>query len=504
MLSGYATPEATAAYAAAHPGIAYRPLDETGLLVSPAGFGGYRVDIHSQIFHEALALALRQGVNLVDTSANYAGGSSEALVGTVLRRLHDEGAVSREAVVVVSKGGYIQGQNYEISRQRQAAGRSWPDLVRYGPGLEHSIHPEFLEDQITRSLQRLQLATLDVYLLHNPEYYLSWAKREGQGLRAAREEYARRLRLAFAYLEEEVDRGRVRWYGVSSNTFPAPATDPDHTSLAGLWAMAQEIRAGHHFRVVQLPMNLLEPGAAVEANQPAGESVLAFARAHGLAVLTNRPLNAIYRGQMQRLADVPVEAAPDLEGVEEAISRLQRREEKFGGEILPALPAPESMAQQLLALFTVGQLLAQNWRRFGSYQQWLEVQTQILVPRAQSGIDYLSRQETLPPEAGRWLQKYVRALNEALQAISHVYQAEGSAEAQAIREQVAALDADWAEAPSLSQMALRALRSTAGVTSVLVGMRHESYVEDVLAELRRPVAVRERAEAWQALAREAA
>lgn len=502
MLSGYATPEATTAYAAAHPEIAYRPLDETGLLVSPAGFGGYRVDIHSHVFHEALALALQQGVNLVDTSANYADGSSEELVGAVLRRLHDEGTVPREAVVVVSKGGYIQGQNYEISQQRQAAGRGWPDLVRYGPGLEHSIHPAFLEDQITRSLQRLQMETLDAYLLHNPEYYLSWAKREGQGQHAARDEYARRLRLAFAYLEEEVSRGRIRWYGVSSNTFPAPATDPDHTSLARLWEMAGDIRTDHHFRVIQLPMNLLEPGAAAEGNQPGGESVLAFARAHGLAVLVNRPLNAVHEGGMQRLADVPVEAAPDPEGVEEAVERLRRREQRFRDEILPALPAPESMAQQLLALFTVGQLLVENWRRFASYQQWLEVQTQILVPRAQSGIDYLSRQETLPPEAGRWLQKYVRALNEALREIDHVYQAQGAAQARAIRERVSALEPVWAEAPTLSQMALRALRSTAGVTSVLVGMRHESYVEDVLAELRRPVEVAECQEAWRALAGE--
>ncbi|NLF65526.1 MAG: aldo/keto reductase [Chloroflexi bacterium] len=500
MLSGHATPQATAAYAAAHPQIAYRPLGETGLLVSPAGFGSYRVDIHSHIFHEALALALRQGVNLIDTSTNYADGSSEELVGTVMRRLHDEGAVLREAVVVVTKGGYLQGQNHQISQQRQAEGRGWPDLVPYGPGLEHCIHPQFLEDQITRSLRRLQMECVDIYLLHNPEYYLSWAKREGRGLRDAREEYARRLRLAFGYLEEEVARGRIRWYGVSSNTFPTPASDPDHTSLAGLWQIAEEIGPDHHFRVVQLPMNLLEPGAATEPNQPGGESVLAFARAHGLAVLTNRPLNAIHGERLLRLADVPVEAAADPEAVEEAIARLQRREEKFRSEILPVLPAPESMAQQLLALFTVGRLLAENWRRFGSYQQWLDVQTQILVPRAQGGIDYLSRQQTLPPEAGRWLQKYVRALNEALQAVSHVYQEQGAEQARAMRERVAALDPAWAEAPTLSQMALRALRSTAGITSVLVGMRHESYVEDVLAELRRPVEVAGRQEAWQALA----
>ncbi|MDT8307104.1 MAG: aldo/keto reductase, partial [Anaerolineae bacterium] len=410
----------------------------------------------------------------------------------------DEG-VPREAVVVVSKGGYIQGQNYQISQQRQAGGRGWPDLVPYAPGLEHCIHPDFLRDQIGRSLQRLGLATLDGYLLHNPEYYLTWAKREGKGLKAARAEYARRIALAFGYLEEEVARGRLRWYGISSNTFPSPAEDTAHTSLAAVWALAEELGPEHHFRAVQLPLNLLETGAVTERNQPGGESVLAFAQAQELAVLVNRPLNAIRGERLQRLADVTVEGEPDPAKAASAVARLRRREERFRDEVLPKLPAPPSMAQQLISVFSVGQMLEERWRGFESYQQWLEVQTQLLVPRVQSGIDYLTKQADLPPEAGSWLQRYVVAFNEALRAITTVYQVEGVETAQALRAQVAAADAAWAEATTLSQMGLRALRSTAGVTSVLVGMRHRMYVEDVLAELRRPVAVEERDEAWVAL-----
>jgi aryl-alcohol dehydrogenase-like predicted oxidoreductase len=499
MLQGHATAEATAAYAAAHPEINYRPLGETGLLVSPAGFGTYRVDVHSHVFHEALELALRDGINLIDTSANYADGSSEELTGTVVRRLHEEGSVPREAVVVASKGGYIQGQNYQISQQRRAGGQEWPDLVPYTPGLEHCIHPDFLQDQLARSLQRLQLATLDGYLLHNPEYYLSWARREGKGLRAAREEYARRIALAFAHLEAEVGRGRIRWYGISSNSFPSPASDPAHTSLAEVWDLAEQLGTGHHFRAIQLPMNLLETGAATEKNQPGGESVLEFARARVLAVLINRPLNAIQEERLQRLADVTIEGEPEPVRADAAVARLRRREERFRDEILPELPAPSSMAQQLLTVFSVGQLLEERWQQFDSYQNWLEVQTQVLVPRVQRGVDYLSRQADLPPEAGNWIGRYVIAMNEALRAVTFVYQAKGAEAAAAIREQAAAADADWAEAPTLSQMALRALRSTAGVTSVLVGMRHKSYVEDVLEELRRPVAVAGREESWAQL-----
>ena len=64
---------------------------------------------------------------------------------------------------------------------------------------------------------------------------------------------------------------------------------------------------------------------------------------------------------------------------------------------------------------------------------------------------------------------------------------------------VSSVDEDWAEAASLSQIALRALRSTWGITSVLVGMRREAYVTDVLEELGRPVDQKERTESWNRL-----
>jgi len=64
---------------------------------------------------------------------------------------------------------------------------------------------------------------------------------------------------------------------------------------------------------------------------------------------------------------------------------------------------------------------------------------------------------------------------------------------------VASIDENWAEAACLSQVALRALRSTMGITAVLVGMRQEAYVTDVLEELGRPVKLTESTESWHRL-----
>src|SRR5262249_15383052 len=140
--------------------------------VSKAGFGGYRIHEMRPEHRDALELALSSGCNLIDTSANYTDGNSERLIGATLGRMISEGKIRREEVVVVSKGGYVQGSNLSLAHSRVRAGNPFPEMVEYHADCWHCISPEFLEDQITRSLERLKLDQLDAYLLHNPEYFL--------------------------------------------------------------------------------------------------------------------------------------------------------------------------------------------------------------------------------------------------------------------------------------------------------------------------------------------
>ena len=124
----------------------YHNLGDTGLACHPLGFGSYRISQGNREHETALRAYLDRGGNLIDTSANYADGLSETLIGTVLRD-HP-----REEVIVVTKGGYIQGQNMELAQRR-----NFPEVVYFGEGIWHCIHPEFLETQIQRSLERMGL-----------------------------------------------------------------------------------------------------------------------------------------------------------------------------------------------------------------------------------------------------------------------------------------------------------------------------------------------------------
>jgi len=499
MIPGYASVSATEKYIKKHGVLACSKIGKTGLTASQAGFGCYRVSAGVAHHEAALRNALGSGINLIDTSANYADGGSETLVGQVLENLIDSGEMSREAVVVVSKVGYLQGQNYALSQERKQQGRPFPELVEYGEGLEHCIHPEFLRDQLTRSLERLNLATLDFYLLHNPEYYLEWAKKNRQPLEPARAEYYRRIKAAFEYLEEEVARGRIRYYGISSNTFPAPAAQPDFTCLETIWDLAETLDAGHHFRLVQLPFNLMEPGAVLEKNQPNGGSVLDFARQKKLGVLANRPLNAFGKNQLVRLAQVPDFAIQPKDEVVRKIQFLSKSEKGLWMKILPALDIPPGLRVRIKEQMAIGDTLKHHWLNLGSYENWRQIKTGNLQPRIQGVMDFLEPHAKAHEDLSNWLISHREKIDDAFEAVASIYAEEAAHQVERIRREVAAADRHWAAAGTLSQKALRAIRTTLGVTCTLVGMRRAEYVSDVLAELRCHIEQEARLEAWQKL-----
>ncbi|MBC7173811.1 MAG: aldo/keto reductase, partial [Polyangiaceae bacterium] len=169
-IEGRATPEGTEARARARAakagGGGYRPFGKTGLFASRIGFGGYRIVDGVPAHREALIAALRAGVDLIDTSTNYTDGGSERLVGQVIAELRRAGELEREGVIVVSKVGYAQGSALALARERKDSGFAYPEMLEIDDDLWHCIHPDWIEDQLDRSLDRLGLETIDALLLH--------------------------------------------------------------------------------------------------------------------------------------------------------------------------------------------------------------------------------------------------------------------------------------------------------------------------------------------------
>jgi uncharacterized protein YyaL (SSP411 family)/aryl-alcohol dehydrogenase-like predicted oxidoreductase len=500
-LPGCAQREATAALAArlaAGCPSGYATLGATGLTVSRVGFGCYRVDDETAEHAEAMRQALLSGCNLIDTSTNYTDGGSERCVGAVLGEMVRTGRLRREEVVVVTKIGYVQGTNLEVAVDSERAGNPFPDMVRYMEGCWHCIHPDWLEDQLGRSLDRLQLATVDVCLLHNPEYYLSDARKRAleTPLDELRDQFYRRLALAFGFLERQVRAGRIGSYGVSSNTSVDDAGDPEATSLSRMLDAAREAGGGdgHHFRVLQLPMNLLETGGALVHNTGgagARHTALEAAAAASVAVLVNRPLNAAAApgGGMIRLADAPATAA--AAGLADQLQKLRDLESELLLTIVPALAPPRSGAR-LDRLFAWGRELEELDRQSASQERWQQAAGAHVIPRIHEALRTLATASTgarAGAVAGRvrdWQARYVPELQKALDEVGRRAAERGQRAADPVRAALDPLLPGPRRSEPLSRKALWVLASTPGVTSVLIGMRRPSYVTDAMAILSWP------------------
>lgn len=261
-----ATAAGTSAYEAHHaPRLApdfFRAM-AGGARASGIGIGTYLgadTDADDHRYTMAIRAAVDGGINVIDTAVNYRCQRSERAVGRALQLLFArDGALTRDQVVVCTKGGYVpledcppatpEGYQGYLRREFFAPRVLDPaDLVGGG----HSLAPAFIADCLRRSRDNLGLSTIDLYYVHNPEQQLPAVPYD---------ELLRRVRGVFALLEEKVGAGEIGSYGVATwNGLRVPPGARGHLSLADLVRLAEEVAGeGHHFTTVQLPVNLAMP-----------------------------------------------------------------------------------------------------------------------------------------------------------------------------------------------------------------------------------------------------
>jgi hypothetical protein len=212
---------------------------------------------------------------------------------------------------------------------------------------------------------------------------------------------------------------------------------------------------------------------------------LEVAQREGIAVLVNRPLNAMptKKSGVLRLADFPLEGDPvDVDRQCRTVAVL---EEEYRKAIAPALqPSGEGMAPA--DFFTWAVELTRVRPQIQGLEHWEQIEHQMIAPHVNQVMQALSRNltGTAAEQWETWRDRYVPQLLTLLRGLRR----EATERSRAKNASVsAALDPLLPEArrrESLSRKALWVLASTPGVTSVLNGMRSRGYVEDSLAILR--------------------
>lgn len=216
--------------------------------------------------------------------------------------------------------------------------------------------------------------------------------------------------------------------------------------------------------------------------------------------MINRPLNAFDGNSLVRLADIQTAAAQPYDTIIRKIRMVIKSETRLWRKILPECDAiPDGIKIRIKEQVAVGDALKHYWKNFGSYERWRQAKNSMFLPRVQGVFDYLAQQADNHTGLVNWIADHTACLADAFKAVASLYSAAAGRRTASIRTAISAADPDWARARSLSQAAVRAIRSTAGVSAVLVGMRRTDYVDDILAELQNPVQTADRAGSWETL-----
>jgi len=238
----------------------------SGLTLSSLGMGTYLGepdDETDSAYLSAIVEAAKLGCNVFDAAANYRCQRSERALGAALKDLAAHG-VTRERVVLSTKGGYIPFDGSPPEDVRQYLHDRFVDPGIFAPADiasgSHVLTPAFIRDQLERSIENLDVDTVDIYYLHNPEAQLAAFDRET---------LAEKMRGAFTVLEQAVADAKIGFYGVA--TWDGLRSEPDggqYLSLAELVKRAHEVAGeDHHLRFVQLPHNLGMTEAFTVQNQ---------------------------------------------------------------------------------------------------------------------------------------------------------------------------------------------------------------------------------------------
>jgi aryl-alcohol dehydrogenase-like predicted oxidoreductase len=470
----------TQRYAERHSDIAFFDSGNAGnFKISKIGFGTYRIrigEIDSEKHIASLIKAFGSGVNFVDTSSNFSEGDAETMTGKVIKHLIREKKITRDEIVVVGKAGIVQGKL--LSRMAEKENQNAvadPDIVKLDESFWYNISPQYLEEQITLSLNNLQLDCIDFFLLNNPEYYFLKHTKAGIWDR----EFYGRIQKAFTHLEKEVQKGRIQYYGVASNSFHQPLNHHTSVSLEFLLHAAKEASPSNHFKVIQFPFNLFEHGAYSSKNLINNTtSLMQLAKDVGMVSMATRPLNAIVDNALFRFALPPKPT--------DNITNLVRSAKQILNQTMH-LEATYPGRDPIHPLTTSGHLpdvMEVSWAhhlvsRPLDYYKFLEIVDKKIIPVTDSHLVTIKKIEGMK----KWADDYKEYLGKSLVEYRSLLEFIRYQDVAHFQSKLMELFPSLSAVDNLPQMELQLLLAS-GVDCVITGMKQEPYVDDALAVLK--------------------
>ncbi|MGZ5208507.1 MAG: aldo/keto reductase [Sulfuricurvum sp.] len=224
----------------------------------------YKEDNYIINYAEAIKTALRYGIHFIDTAINYRYQMSEREIGEALSEMISSGEIKREEVIIASKAGFIP---LDFPFPENPYGWIQKNMIDTGLATkeeviidQHCMTPAYLRWSCEQSLKNLELETIDIFFLHNPETQLGYVDQKT---------FYTRIQAAFELFEELRAEGKIVAYGIAAwNGFLYEEDHIEYISLAKVVDIARRVGGENHgFKYLQSPFNMAKPHAYGYANQ---------------------------------------------------------------------------------------------------------------------------------------------------------------------------------------------------------------------------------------------
>ncbi|GAB4171390.1 MAG: aldo/keto reductase [Calditrichia bacterium] len=496
-ISGKATVAGTFDYIEHHKVPAHQ-IPEVGWYLSRYGLGTYRMSIQNEEHLAVLKKALTSGINVVDSAINYMDEQSERLIGKALTEIINETDIQRDQLILISKAGYIQGTLLQKMKELEAANKGYEHLLKISDQIWYSLDPQFMKDMVDLSRKRMGVDTIDIYLVHNPEYALQYSiQQKKDSFDPALDDYLfyQQLKKAFIALEEKVKEGSIQFYGVSSNNLPTPPEMQGHVNILKVFAVALEAAeevwgdgTNHHFRFVQFPFNLLESQAMLLKLDefPEGpQTIFEFCRAKGIYMLANRPLNAIWNNKLYRFAHqkMKVQSKDWYHDIQKSISLLTEFEQyitKFmEREKIDNLPVGEGNLKQIIETSIYMRKYISEIEDLDQYYQFFYG---FIVPRLDLARNIFTKalRQDAYSEGMDLFEKYINSVQFIVDLSKNYVVDKMNQRVKGLNEIIGAGLPSGMSSLSLAQKALVSLAHASPGLTILNGARQESYLKELL------------------------
>jgi aryl-alcohol dehydrogenase-like predicted oxidoreductase len=232
---------------------------------------------------EVLEFALLNGVNVFDCAPSYRNRRSENVLGRLTRIYPDRD------YFISTKGGFVpfdfsQGEEKENAYVQELYHKGWVRPQLFDQEYFQTFDPIFLEQAFNTTLTTLSRDSIELYYLHNPEYFLA---------KVGRARFLEVMKDVFLWIKDKIKGGQIKAFGISSWDGFFEEQERFRLELFEFYTLAQEIGIQTYFNYLQVPYNFSQTKALFFKGQKVGvlqKSLFAMAEELKISILVSAPL----------------------------------------------------------------------------------------------------------------------------------------------------------------------------------------------------------------------